>query len=164
LFTSPFGFDPTLSLPAIVQASGNGVVNVPVLLDHPRPEGSTGLIEADLALIYDPKVLSVTAADITLGSIPGQGTGWQLSAVVDAATGQIAIQLYSQIAIATDQAGSLVNIAFQLISGESPVAKTSVQLVDSVTPNGQSFGTVLADAEAAMILSTGLDRMIARLA
>jgi hypothetical protein len=148
LFTSPFAFDPTLSLPAAVQASSNGVVNVPVLLDQPRPAGSTGLVEAELALTYDPSVLSLSAADITLGTIPGQGTGWQLTSVVDAATGQIGIQLYSLTPITANLAGSLVNITFHVVSGAS-VPSTPVQLVDTVTPHGQSFGTVLADAQAA---------------
>ena len=51
------------------------------------------MTEAHLALTYDPSVLSVAPADITLGSIPGLGTGWQISSVVDAATGQIGITL-----------------------------------------------------------------------
>ncbi len=61
LFTSPFAADPALSLPASVQANSNGVVNVPVLLDQPRPQGSTGLIEAELTLKFDPAILSVAA-------------------------------------------------------------------------------------------------------
>jgi hypothetical protein len=76
-------------------ANTSGVVNLPVLLDHPRPAGSTGLVEAELTLAYDPAILSVSAADITLGSIPSQGTGWQLSATVNAATGQISVQMPS---------------------------------------------------------------------
>jgi hypothetical protein len=71
-----------------------------------------------------------------------------LSAVVNAATGQISIQLYSETPITTDQAGSLVNIAFHLKSSDGPTA-TTVQLVDSKA--------VLADSQAAMILSPGLD-------
>ncbi len=141
--------DPALSLPATVQANSNGVVNVPVLLDQPRPAGSTGLVEAELTLTYDPAVLSVSAADITLGSIPSQGTGWQLSAMVNAATGQISIQLYSQTPITTDQAGSLVNMAFHVKSDTSLSEATTVQLLKSQT--------VLADSQAAMILSPGLD-------
>jgi hypothetical protein len=92
--------------------------------------------------------LSVAAADITLGTIPSQGTGWQLSATVNAATGQITIQLYSQAPITTDQAGTLVNIAFHLKSNADH-SGTLVRLVDS--------RTVLADAQAALILSPGLD-------
>ncbi len=145
LFASPFAADPALSLPATVQASAGGVVNVPVLLDDAHPAGSTGLVEAELTLRYDPAVLSVSAADIALGTLPSQGTGWQLAAQVDASTGQITIQLYSQTPLTSDQAGSLVNIAFHLKSGQSEVDHTTVGLVESQT--------VLADQQGAMILS-----------
>ncbi len=91
----------------------------------------------------------MSAADITLGSIPSQGTGWQLSAQVNAATGQITIQLYSETPIATDQAGSLVNIAFHITSDTNLSEATTVQLLTSQT--------VLADSQAAMILVPGLD-------
>src|SRR5262249_52443798 len=52
-------------------------VVVSVLLDDAHPIGSTGMTEAILALSFDPSVLSV--GRVTLGSIPAQGTGWQLS-------------------------------------------------------------------------------------
>ena len=149
LFTSPFAADPVLSLPASVKANSNGIVNVPVLLDEPHPKGSTGLVEAELTLKYDPAVLSVSAADITLGTIPSQGTGWQLSAQVNAATGQITIQLYSQTPIGSDEAGSLVNVAFHVKSDTSIPQATTVQLLKSQT--------VLADSQAAMVLGPGLD-------
>jgi hypothetical protein len=99
-------------------------------------------------MAYDPAVQSVSAPDITLGSRPSQGTGWQLSATVNAATGQISIQLYSQTPITIDQAGSVVNIAFHAKASAGLVG-TTVQLLDSKT--------ILADAQAAMILSPGLD-------
>ena len=86
------GADPTLSLVGAVQA--NGIVSVAVMLDHPHPAGSTGMTEAHLALTYDPSVLSVSASDITLGSIPGW-RGWQITSEVDAATGQIGINLFN---------------------------------------------------------------------
>ncbi len=60
--------------------------------------------------------------------------------------------------ITSAQAGSLVNIAFHVVPGAQASA-TGVQLVDSVTPHGQSFGTVLADSRAAMVLSPGLDHL-----
>jgi hypothetical protein len=50
--------------------------------------------EAMLALTYDPKVLTVSSSDITLGSIPGLTSSWHLVSVVDQATGQIGIDLY----------------------------------------------------------------------
>src|SRR4029077_6111511 len=60
-----------------------------VTLDDPRPVGSTGMTEAILALTYDPSVLSVSVSDITLGSLPSQGSGWQLWSMVNQGTGQI---------------------------------------------------------------------------
>jgi len=67
---------------------------------------------------------------------------------VNAATGEISIQLYCQTPITTDQSGSLVNIAFHAKASAGLVG-TTVQLIESKT--------VLADAQAAMILSPGLD-------
>ncbi len=149
LFASPFAADPVLDLPATVQANSDGVVNVPVLLDEPHPKGSTGLVEAVLTLKYDSRVLSVSAADVSLGSIPSQGVGWQLSAQVNAVTGQITIQLYSQTPIVSDGAGSLVNLAFHVNPDTILSQATTVQLLQSQT--------VLADSQTAMILSPGLD-------
>ena len=147
LFASPLAADPALSLPATVQASAGGVVNVPVLLDDAHPPGSTGLVEAELTLHYDPAVVSVSAADITLGSLPSQGTGWQVSAQVNASTGQITIQLSSQTPITSDQAGSLVSIAFHFKPGQSKLDHTTVELVQSET--------VLADEQGALLLGLG---------
>ena len=158
---SPNAADPTLSLTRGLTAVGSPVVSV--MIDHPDPEGSTGLTSVTLALTYDPALLSVSAADITLGSIPSEGTGWQLTAVVDQATGQIGIQLYSLTPITVNQAGSLVNIAFHLIgepTGVSPRILPGVQLVDAVTPNGQWFGTGVADSQGALILSSGVDQLV----
>jgi hypothetical protein len=149
---TPVGADPTLSL-----SGDQGAVSV--LLDHPNPVGSTGMTEAILALDYDPKVLSVSPSDVTLGSIPSQGTGWQISSVVDAATGQIAITLYSTTAITATQAGSLVNIAFHVAPGAS-VPVSAVQLVNSTMVNGRRFATQVDDAQGQFVLSPGVDRVV----
>jgi hypothetical protein len=152
LTITPGGPDPTLSL-----ASGNGIVSV--LLDHPHPVGSTGMEEAVLALTYDPKVLTLSASDITLGSISGLNSGWHLVSVVDQATGQIGIDLYSTTAISATQAGSLVNISFHVVPGAA-VPATGVALVNSVTPYGLSFSTEVADDQGQYILSPGMDRLM----
>jgi hypothetical protein len=131
---------------------------ISVVLDDPHPEGSTGMEEAVLALTYDPEVLTVSSSDITLGSIPGLGAGWHLVSVVDQATGQIGIDLYSTTAVAATQAGSLVNIAFHIVPGER-VPTTSVQLVNSASPGGHWFSTEVADGEGQFVLSPGVDRL-----
>jgi hypothetical protein len=161
LTITPGGPDPTLSLGEVGRISNpsySGIVSVPVMLDDPHPVGSTGMEEAVLALTYDPKVLTASASDITLGSIPGLGSGWHLVSVVDQATGQIGIDLYSTTAISATQAGSLVNIAFHVVPGVS-VPATAVQLVNSVTVNGQYFGTEVADDQGQYVLGTGRDRL-----
>ena len=64
-----------------------------------------GLTLARLALTYDPAAFTVTAADVHLGTIPTSGSGWTLTAVVDASTGQLGITLYSLTPIAASVAG-----------------------------------------------------------
>jgi hypothetical protein len=180
LTITPGGPDPTLSLGEpqrqedkekgrqgenstplglLVSLSPGVVVSVPVLLDDPHPEGSTGMEEAVLALTYDPKVLTVSSSDITLGAIPSLGIGWHLVSVVDQATGQIGIDLYSTTAITSSQAGSLVNIIFHIMPGPSAPA-TVVQLVSAVAPQGQWFTTEVADSEGQFVLTPGLDRLM----
>jgi hypothetical protein len=161
---TPTGPDPTLSLseqggvrPRSLRANG-GVINVSVRLDQPHPAGSSGMTEAILALTYDPSVLSVSASDITLGSLPSLGAGWQLSSVIDAATGQIGIELYSTTAITATQGGSLVNIVFHVVPG-APAGKTSVQLVRAVMPGGEQFTTQVDAPEGSLVLGLGSERL-----
>jgi hypothetical protein len=182
LTITPVGADPTLNLGAVPR-KGEGEAGrqedsrigsspvlpvspspflsftVPVLLDNPHPDDSTGMTEAVLALTYDPKVLTVSPADITLGSMSGLDAGWQLTSVVDCATGQIGIELYSTAPILASEAGSLVNIAFHLRGGASASA-ANVALVAQVAPHGVQFVTQVDDSQGQLVLSTGLDRLV----
>jgi hypothetical protein len=121
------------------------------------------MTEAILALKYDPSVLSLSSSDITLGSIPGLGTGWQLTSVIDQTTGVVAITLYSTTPINANNAGSLVNIAFHVNPAADAVRFAhaplgSVQLVSSVTVSGEQFVTQVDDAQGQFVLSSGLTR------
>jgi hypothetical protein len=158
---SPNAADPTLGLVTcgLATAGPSSIVDVAVTIDHPHPTGSTGLTEVTLALTYDLKMLDVSPSDITLGSIPCQGTGWQISTVVDQTTGQIGIEIYSLTPITATQAGSLVNIAFHTLPDVMGLT-TAVQLLGQTTPNGQWFGTGVADSQGAMILSPGIDQLL----
>jgi hypothetical protein len=182
LTITPVGADPTLSLGAaqrqgdkekgrqgetstspglLVSLSPGLVITVPVMLDDPYPAGSTGMMEAVLALSYDPSVLSVSSADITLGSIPSSGSDWRIVSTVDQASGRIGIELYSTVPITVSQAGSLVNIGFHLRSGAiQPTGSGVVQLVDSIILNGQRFVTQVDDAQGQLVLSPGADRLV----
>ena len=152
---NPAGPDPALSLPATIQVSSDGTIRVPVNIDDPHPQGSTGLTQALLALTYDPNVLSVSAADISLGTVPAAGTGWTLQATVDARSGQIAIILFSATPLSTDEAGSLVTIDFHVQPGVTTVT-TPVELVAAVDPNGKGvMQTALADDQGLLTLDPG---------
>ena len=163
LTITPGGPDPTLSLGTVARIGNSSSVMVPVLLDNSRPQGSTGMTEAILALTYDPKVLTVSSADITLGSIPGLNSGWHLVSVVNQTTGQVAIDLYGAAAITAEQAGSLVNIVFHVVPGASP-ATAMVQLVNAVTLNGEHFVTQVDDAQGQLVLSAGVDEAVIAIA
>src|SRR5207302_508068 len=116
----------------------NGVVSVPVNLDETRPDGSTGLIAADLALTYNPTLFSVTAADIHAGSVLA-GSNWSIVPTIDQATGQIGISLSSSMPITSNFAGSLVTIDFHQTGTGAGAA--AIQLVASVNPNGHLIAT-----------------------
>ena len=149
------GPDPTLSIPTKLPAQAGGTVTMPVNLDDPHPAGSSGMTEAILALTFDPTVLSVSAADIHLGSIPLSGTGWKLSSVVDATAGQIGIDLYSTIPIANATAGSLVTITFHVNEGATP-GPTAIELVASnfANPDGRGvLRTEVDDNQGAFVLA-----------
>ena len=147
------GPDPMVSIPSSLSVAADGTVVVPVNLDDARPAGSTGLTQAELALTYDPSLFTVTAADVHLGTIPSSGSGWTLSTVVDAVTGQLAITLLSQTPIATAIGGSLVTIDFHR-TGTALSGTTAIDLAASVDPNGQGrFVTALFDTDNRFILS-----------
>src|SRR5204863_8199622 len=92
LTISPTGPDPTLSIPSDLQAAPGETVVVPINIDTAQPEGSTGLMDAVLALRFDPHVFTVSAADVHLGTLTtptptlplaqGEGgtEGWQIQA------------------------------------------------------------------------------------
>ncbi len=160
---SPNAADPTLSLATLAGSAASqnatGTQTVSVLLDHPHPEGSTGITEATVALTYDPKSLRLSPDDVTLGSLVNAGNGWELSTVIDDTTGHIGIRLYSLTPITAAQAGSLVSITFHTVSGQ-PASTATVQLVNAVTSGGEFFYTTLADMQGALVLSPGLDTVI----
>jgi hypothetical protein len=177
LTITPAGPDPTLSLVRMKDEGGRRNQtgeptppssfilhpSVSVMLDQPHPAGSSGMTEAILALKYDPLVFSVSPSDITLGSVPGLGTGWQLTSVIDQTTGEIAITLYSTTPVSANNAGSLVNIAFHINPAADAVRVAdfrlgSVQLVSSVTANGEQFTTQVDDAQGQYVL--GMNRLV----
>ena len=129
------GPDPTLSIPSTLQVGADGSLIVPVNLDDPRPAGSAGMTEATLAISYDPAVFRVSTSDIQLGTVPASSSGWSLQSVVDSATGQIGVTLWSPVPITRSAAGSLVTIDFHQ-RGLVASGTTTIDLLRSVDPEG----------------------------
>jgi autotransporter-associated beta strand protein len=144
--------DPTLSLGVRGQAPGvsDGTIAVLVNIDDAHPAGSTGLTVANLALTYDPRQFTVSAAGIHLGSVLAAGSGWNLVSTIDP-TGQIVIALSSTTPITSTTGGSLVMIDFHALGSTSDPA--AIGLVASASPYGQYFATSLQDAQGTFTLT-----------
>ncbi len=152
LTITPVGPDPAFSIPTDLVAAPGGTVVVPVDIDTAKPDGSTGLTEAVLALTYDPQVFTVSAADIQLGELPDSGTGWQISSVVNARTGEIAVELFSLTPLQSVVGGSLVTITLHA-RGTAPEGATAVTLVNQVNPTGSRvYTTDAADTQGLLVL------------
>jgi len=156
------GPDPTLSVVDGGQwtvASGRWTVIVPVNIDTARPQGSTGMVEAVLALTYNPNIFDVSAADVQLGTVPEGGSGWQLKTEINAQAGLIGVELYSNTPIQSALGGSLVTIAMHvrgepgvLTPGVAPT--TALTLVPYVDPAGgpRMYQTSVADNQAEFVI------------
>ena len=142
-------------MPAQPLAVSGSTVVVPVNIDTARPPGSQGMLEAMLALHFDPRLYTVAAADVQLGTIPSSGSGWQLNVVVNNQTGEIGIDLFSATPIATTAGGSLVTVTLQAL-GMAPAGAPVLDLVTQVNPTGKRvYRTSAADAGGAFVLETG---------
>jgi hypothetical protein len=148
---TPTGPDPSLSLPTAIQAMPGSNVVVPVNIDTARPDGSTGAVEAILALKYDPQVFDVSASGVQLGSLTSTA-GWQVVTVVNAQTGEIGIDLFGATPIETTVGGSLITISLH-VRDSAPAGASGLEIVNQVNPSGQrAFLTTVADAQGAFIL------------
>jgi hypothetical protein len=155
-FSAPLTFaatgpDPALSVGDGSQAAPGGTVTVPVNIDTAKPVGSTGMIDAVLALQYDPQVFTVGVDDIQLGSLPSAGSGWHLISAVNEQTGQIGVELYSLTPIQTTAGGSLVTISLH-VRDQAPAGVSDVSLVSHVSAAGQVYQTEVADGQGTFVL------------
>jgi hypothetical protein len=152
--------DPSVTIPNDLDVEADGTLTVPVNLDDGHPQGSTGLIEAHLALTYDSRQFSVSAADVHLGSVLAAGNGWSVVPTIDPITEEIAIALSSNTPISSSIGGSLVTIDFHPVGYGEPSGVSrrvsgsgKIALVASVSPNGQYVPTELEDAQGAFSLT-----------
>jgi hypothetical protein len=145
--------DPALRIPGSLRVAAGGTLTVTVNIDDAHPEGSSGLIRAHLALTYDPRVFTVSAADVHLGTLL-VGGNWSVVPLIDQATGQIAITLSSNMPVTSTLAGSLITIDFHLNNLVGWISNpTYPALVSAVTPCGQYVATELEDAQGSFTLT-----------
>ncbi len=142
--------DPSLSIPTNPHVGPNGAVMVPVNIDDAHPAGSTGLIRANLALAYDPRQFTVSAADVHPGSLLSGGN-WSIVPTIDQATGQIGIALSSSTPLTSTNGGSLITIEYHRTG--TTAGPVPFELVASADPNGQYVATELEDAQGIFTLS-----------
>jgi len=123
-----------------------------VNIDTARPQGSTGMVEAVLALTYNPNIFDVSAADVQLGTVPEGGSGWKLQAEVNAQAGLIGVELFSTTPIQSTAGGSLVTIAMHVLN--TAPAGTGLTLVPYVDPTGgpRVYQTSVADTQGEFVL------------
>jgi hypothetical protein len=125
---------------------------VPVNIDTARPEDSSGLMEAVLALRYDPQVFFVSAQDVHLGNLASADSGWRLIAAVNERTGEIGVDLFSIQPIQSRNGGSLITVTMH-VRETAPAGSTSLNLVPSVNPTGnREYRTEAADAQGTFVL------------
>jgi Cohesin domain len=153
------GPDPTLSVPTDLVAVAGGTVVVPVNIDTAHPAGSTGAVDAILALSYDPKEFTVTASDVQLGTLPEGSGGWQLRTEVNAQTGLIGVELYGT-AIQNGGPGSLVTITMH-VREDAAAGTTGLTLVPYADPSGgmRVYQTQVSDAQSAFVLHPAVTSM-----
>jgi hypothetical protein len=155
---SASGPDPALSVqvPSGIQPASGDTITVPVDIDTAHPDGSSGIVDAVLALQFDPQVFSVSTSDVELGTVPSGGTGWHMITAVNDATGQIGVELFSQTPIQSTTAGSLVTVSLH-VRDQAPAGTTALSLVTQVAPEGQRvFETELVDNSGALVLHQAL--------
>jgi hypothetical protein len=152
LSMTPTGPDPLLSVPVLPVPEPGTTVEVPVDIDTAHPSGSTGLVQAILALTYDPTKFTVSAADFHLGTLPSSAGGWQLQAVVNPGAGEIGIDIFGMAAIQSIGGGSLVTVSMHPIA-PLPNGAAWLTLVPAANPTGDRvYKTTLADANGALIV------------
>jgi hypothetical protein len=148
----PTGPDPALSIPDQGIPTPGADLLVPVNIDTAMPEGSTGTVDATLALRYDPRFFSLTESDIKLGELAGSCSDWQLAATINPVTGEIGVNLFGASPITSTAGGTLVTIDLHVLAS-APLGATAIALVPEVSPGGlRVYRTSVADSQGALQL------------
>lgn len=141
------GADPTVTIASNVQAADGQMVNVPITIDQVYVDGH-GLESVDLAITYDPTVLSLTDSGVTLGSYLASLNGnssWSITSNVMTSggnqTGEVLIDMFSATALnnSTPTPLTLLNLDFSVLA-DAAAGSTPVNIDTSTFTNRQLNG------------------------
>ena len=151
-----YGPDPLLSLPAALAALPGGTVVVPVDIDTARAGRQHGRDRSDPGVaLRSTRCSPCRRRTCRLGSLT---SGWQLTTVVNAQTGEIGIDMFSSTPDPDDwrRAAWLSHMkSGQWAVGEqwAVMRGQRFDLVNQVDPTGQRvFTTTVADGQGAFVL------------
>jgi hypothetical protein len=130
-----------------------------VNIDTAHPAGSSGMIDAILALAYDPAAFDVSAADVHMGTVSESGAGWRLQAEVNSEKGLIGVELVGNNPVLSTAGGSLITVTMHPKSALANTFRTDSSLpplrfVPSADPSGgvRVYQTQISDAKGAFVL------------
>ena len=129
---------PRLSIPTNLTVSPSGSVVVPVIMDNPNPSGSAsnGLVNAVLAIDYNPSVFA--EGGVSLGTLT---SSWSAPTVtLNPSLGEIAIVLSTTMPVTTTSSGSLVLITF-IANPNAPGGPSVITLAATNDPSGGTGST-----------------------
>ena len=128
------GVDPTVGIPSGIAATAGQTVDVPVsILDN-----AAGLASADLAIDYNPALLSLTNAGITLSSALSSA-GWELVQNVDSTNGVAYVSLFATSGLPSGTP-QLLNLAFS-VPDHAPSGSAAI----TVDPKNSDLGDTNGD-------------------
>jgi hypothetical protein len=140
------GPDPLITLPQIAAAPGD-VMTRPVTVDN-----AAGLLGVDLHITYDTAVLDLSDSDIQLGGVLA---GWSLATVVNDASGDVRVTIFTAGDPLPAGGGDLLQITYHVRS-DAPTAGSPLHLVmDGSHPCLLNEGTlVMTPADGAVTMVT----------
>jgi hypothetical protein len=142
----------TVSIPPVSMRPGS-TITVPVSIDS-----ATGILSADVTLLFDPSLVNFSESDISLG---GLTQGWAIVKNLSIAQGRLRISLFSTQPLAAGQ-GSILLLSIHVSQGAPVQADTTLGLSGQLNEGRISATTttpvkVVIDGIAPQITSAAFD-------
>ena len=146
------GTDPTIRLPELTVNAGEQVT-APLTTD-----GAVGMKRFTVTITYDPKLVSVTNADIKKGSL--LGAGWTITP--DVANGVIRVSAEGVDVIDNNNPGNLLDITYHALKGVTGVSTLGINTAESVFYEANGSIMPLDPHNGAITITAKKEKLIAR--